>query len=401
MKFFIDRIHLLFSTRVLVFGGFLLFAILAGTLFTTGAFADDPSANNDQRLVTIHDGVNEVTIVTRAMTVKDALAQAEVSVGEVDIVEPARNEKLVAQTYQVNVFRARPVVVVDGAQSIRIMTAEQSARQIAKAAGVTLYDEDQTELVRVDDVLSEGGAGLKLVIDRATPFYFTLFGKRFESRTQATTVEGLLKEKNITLGSNDGVSPAPETPLIFGAEVRVWRNGTQTVTQEEVIAKQIEEIKDTARELGYREVKTAGADGLRNVTYEIEMRDGVEVSRKEIASVVTREAVKEVVIVGVKVALPPGSHTDWMAAAGIAEADYGYVDYIVSHESGWGFTKYNYGGSGAYGLCQALPATKMASAGDDYMTNPITQLRWCNSYAISRYGSWAGAYNFWIAKHWW
>ena len=37
----------------------------------------------------------------------------------------------------------------------------------------------------------------------------------------------------------------------------------------------------------------------------------------------------------VRVPLPAGSHTDWMAQAGIAESDYGYVDYIVSHESGW------------------------------------------------------------------
>lgn len=99
--------------------------------------------------------------------------------------------------------------------------------------------------------------------------------------------------------------------------------------------------------------------------------------------------------------LPAGSHIDWMAAAGIAESDYGYVDYIIDAESGWGVTKWNYGGSGAYGLGQALPASKMAVFGDDYMTNPVTQLKWANSYAVGRYGSWAGAYAFWTTSHWW
>ena len=101
------------------------------------------------------------------------------------------------------------------------------------------------------------------------------------------------------------------------------------------------------------------------------------------------------------VVLPAGSHTDWMAAAGIAASDYGYVDYIVDHESGWGVTKSNYGGSGAYGLGQALPASKMAKFGDDYLTNPITQLRWASAYAIGSFGSWAGAYNHWMSRHSW
>ena len=90
-----------------------------------------------------------------------------------------------------------------------------------------------------------------------------------------------------------------------------------------------------------------------------------------------------------------------MRAAGIAESDFGYVDAIITRESGWGVTKWNRAGSGAYGLGQALPASKMAPYGADYMTNPVTQLRWANAYAVNRYGSWANAYNFWMVRHWW
>jgi len=42
----------------------------------------------------------------------------------------------------------------------------------------------------------------------------------------------------------------------------------------------------------------------------------------------------------------------------------------------------------------------MATAGADWATNPITQLRWCSGYA-SRYGGWAGSYNHWLAYHSW
>ena len=106
-------------------------------------------------------------------------------------------------------------------------------------------------------------------------------------------------------------------------------------------------------------------------------------------------------MVAAPVTVVAGSHADWMRAAGIAEADFSYVDYIIDRESGWVATKSNYAGSGAYGLGQALPAAKMAKFGSDYLTNPIVQLRWANAYAVGSYGSWANAYNHWVARHSW
>lgn len=120
------------------------------------------------------------------------------------------------------------------------------------------------------------------------------------------------------------------------------------------------------------------------------------------AAVAARAAAKKAATRVAVVAAPiAGSHADWMREAGIAEADFGYVDYIVSHESGWGVTKSNYGGSGAYGLGQALPASKMARFGADYLTDPVTQLKWANAYAVGSYGSWANAYAHWTLHHNW
>lgn len=97
---------------------------------------------------------------------------------------------------------------------------------------------------------------------------------------------------------------------------------------------------------------------------------------------------------------PSGSKADWMRAAGISDADFGYVGYIISHESGWNYHAVNRS-SGAYGLPQSLPAGKLASAGADWRDNPVTQLRWANNYAVGRYGSWEAAYHFWTVNHWW
>ncbi|MFE0174521.1 lytic transglycosylase domain-containing protein [Streptomyces sp. NPDC059002] len=72
---------------------------------------------------------------------------------------------------------------------------------------------------------------------------------------------------------------------------------------------------------------------------------------------------------------------------------------IVNHESTWNYKASN-PSSGAYGLVQALPGSKMASAGADWQTNPATQIKWGLNYMNDRYGSPCGAWSFWQANSW-
>jgi hypothetical protein len=80
-------------------------------------------------------------------------------------------------------------------------------------------------------------------------------------------------------------------------------------------------------------------------------------------------------------------------------SQYNAFSKIVEHESGWDVDATN-SSSGAYGLVQALPGSKMASAGSDWKTNPKTQIKWGLDYMNSRYGSPAGAWSFWQANGW-
>jgi hypothetical protein len=91
-------------------------------------------------------------------------------------------------------------------------------------------------------------------------------------------------------------------------------------------------------------------------------------------------------------------HIAVMAAAGIAPGDYGYVDFIVTHESGWRVDAQ--APNGPYGLCQSWPGDKMAAAGTDWQTNPVTQIEWCSMHA-QQYGGWYGSYLFWLAHSAW
>ncbi|MCK0112279.1 lytic transglycosylase domain-containing protein [Ornithinimicrobium sp. F0845] len=71
---------------------------------------------------------------------------------------------------------------------------------------------------------------------------------------------------------------------------------------------------------------------------------------------------------------------------GWSQDQFGCLDSLWMRESGWSHTATN-PSSGAYGIPQSLPASKMASAGADYRTNPATQIRWGLGYIQGRYGS--------------
>ncbi|KKD02871.1 transglycosylase SLT domain-containing protein [Streptomyces sp. WM6386] len=80
-------------------------------------------------------------------------------------------------------------------------------------------------------------------------------------------------------------------------------------------------------------------------------------------------------------------------------AQYNAFSKIVEHESGWDVDATN-ASSGAYGLVQALPGSKMASAGSDWKTSAETQIEWGLKYMNERYGSPTGAWAFWQANGW-
>jgi len=70
---------------------------------------------------------------------------------------------------------------------------------------------------------------------------------------------------------------------------------------------------------------------------------------------------------------------------------------IVDHESTWNYQAVN-PSSGAYGLVQAYPGSKMSSAGADWRTNPATQIKWGLNYMNDRYGSPCDAWDYWLAN---
>ena len=394
--------------RLTLLGGVLAFVCGSAT-FVDRVLAQGtdevPAVASDQHVLTIHDRGDEQVLITKASTLGEALKLAgiEISAGH-DVVEPSLDSELVASNYSINIYRARPITVVDGVVKRNITTAEQTPERIAKAAGITIYNEDQTDFSAPSDILSNGSSQV-MSIDRATVVQFTLYGKHAEVRTRATTVEEFLKEKSIEIGANDYLSVDKGRVISAGMAIELWREGKQTVTVEEEVDFEIEKVQDANREAGYREVKTPGVKGKRNATYEIEMKNGQEASRTEIASVTIEEPKKQVEIIGAKLPTPTNPTEaqaigkEMMLAAGFGEDQWGCLYNLWMRESGWRTTAGNVS-SGAYGIPQSLPASKMAAFGGDYLTNPRTQIAWGLSYIKGRYGTPCGGWSAFQAKGW-
>jgi hypothetical protein len=88
-----------------------------------------------------------------------------------------------------------------------------------------------------------------------------------------------------------------------------------------------------------------------------------------------------------------------LVAQGWDQGEFGCLVALWSKESGWNHFAQNRS-SGAYGIPQALPGEKMASAGADWATNPETQIRWGLGYIEARYGSPCAAWGHSQQKNW-
>lgn len=330
--------------KILIIFAAAVVLLLIGRIISQTVYASSNESRSGKHVLTIYDAGTTRGILTEADTLREALEQAEIQIDENDIAEPALDEKLVAASYEVNLYRARPVQVVDGETFTKVMTPYQTPKQIAEQAGLDLQPEDEVTLVH-DDMVVMNGAYERLVVDRATEFTLVFYGKETTVYTRAETVGEMLKERDISLSEQDTLSTKSSSEIKNGMTVEIWRNGKQTITKEESVEFPIEQIQDKNRDIGYKNVRTPGVKGKKTVTYEIEMRNGKEVSRKSINSVVTKQPVKQVEVIGTK------SNFSYTGGP-LSETQINALGMCESH-----MTPTTNTGNGFYGAFQFMPAT--------------------------------------------
>ena len=229
--------------------------------------------------------------------------------------------------------------------------------------------------------------------------------------TTACTLGEALQEAGITVSGDDVVSQSLAEAVTPGAKVTITRVEKRVVTEEVVDAHGSTKVDDAALAKGTTKVETEGKDGISANTYEIRVENGKEVARTLTFSAVKQARVDEVVKVGTSesAAAVAGASSDGGSAAlgsasvvpagtaqeiasgmlsayGWGQDQFSCLVTLWNRESNWNHLAEN-SSSGAYGIPQALPGSKMASAGADWQTNPATQIRWGLGYIEGRYGS--------------
>ena len=232
----------------------------------------------------------------------------------------------------------------------------------------------------------------------------------------------------LTGGITAANSSEPNPPYINAAALAFDSTGSftakqhvlssQVITEETEVEFPIDATEDATIAAGTEIVKQRGKSGMAEVTFELKLIDGSEFTRTEIGRVVTDEPTNKVVILGT------GDPTDIAVAMVTAEGKTGtrkgnkeYAKIWINQEFGWGekqfgcletlwFRESNWNHkatnptSGAYGIPQSLPARKMATFGDDWRTNPVTQIKWGADYIEKRYDTPCAALDFFYDRNW-
>ena len=227
--------------------------------------------------------------------------------------------------------------------------------------------------------------------------------------TNFTDVKSVLDAGDITLEPEDTVSPSLTTKVDEKTVITIQRAGASVEVSDTAIGFNVVKKETSSLPEGQEKVETEGEEGVMETTNLVTKSGDTVVSSNMISSYVKKAPVDKVILVGtgstssssssasasIGTTVPAGEMQQWAHDYLLSN---GYTVYIITHESGWSVTATN-PSSGAYGLPQALPGSKMVSAGADWATNYQTQLKWFWGYCAQRYGSIQGAYTYWLANH--
>ena len=206
-----------------------------------------------------------------------------------------------------------------------------------------------------------------------------------------TDVKSVLDAGDITLDTEDTVSPSLDTKVNENTVIKIERAGASVEVSDTDIAFNTVKKETSSLPKGQEKVETEGANGVMETTNLVTKSGGKVMSSNMISSFVKKARTDKVILVGtgssstpsaaaasIGTTVPAGEMQQWahdyLLSSGYSEADFTATVYIISHESGWNVAATN-PSSGAYGLPQALPGSKMVSAGADWATNYQTQLR--------------------------
>jgi uncharacterized protein YabE (DUF348 family) len=371
-------------------------AVLAGVVGGTVAWG-----SVDKTVALVVDGKAR-TIHTTASRVDDVLHAAGYALGRHDLVAPPASVS-VHDGIKIIYKRGRLLNLdVNGAQKDVWTTAPTVADALAQLGYSTA---DFTSVSRAKRLPLD-----PTTITVRTPKTVSIIHDGTMQRVMTTdeTVGQLIDDLGIKIGPRDTLSAPVTTALHANEKITVSRVNQRTVTATAVLPRPITRRSDPSLDKGRTQVIAAGKDGFGRVTYAVIYVNGKVVGKAPIKTVVITAPIAQVVKVGIKpptapIVVAPGSAQaigkKLAAARGWGDDQFACLVQLWDHESGWRTNAAN--PSGAYGIPQALPGSKMSSAGPNWQTDAATQIRWGLGYIAARYRDPCNAWSTWQSQGGW
>ncbi|MGV9315050.1 aggregation-promoting factor C-terminal-like domain-containing protein [Streptomyces sp. NPDC003691] len=217
------------------------------------------------------------------------------------------------------------------------------------------------------------------------------------SATAVTTVGAVVGVASGNPQSSDNVETAASDATTLLADVPSGEQAqVQAVALAEQAGAQAAAAEATAKKSAEESARVAAAKSAKEKKAAAEAK--AKKDREEAKERAQRDKARDASSFTAKASYTIAEVKD-MARQMMSAGDFQCFSSIVTKESGWRYTATN-PSSGAYGLVQSYPASKMASAGPDWRTNPATQIKWGLNYMNDRYGSPCGAWDFWQKNRW-
>jgi uncharacterized protein YabE (DUF348 family) len=340
------------------------------------------------------------TVDAYGRTVGDLLRYHRIPVREGDLVQPAASSEA-TDGGEVVVRSSREITVEIDGETRTVSTTAHTVGELLAAMGPrgdgALATASRSSVLGREPVRVSTLKTVQVAVD----------GSVLPLRTTQSTVRDVLADVRISLGPDDRTSVPLSAAAVDGMLVLVNRGDTASDQVREVLPFTTERIESADLPEGYEVVRTRGVPGEAVSTFEVRTLSGTVVERTLVSREVTREPIDEVVLVGTmdvsSVSVDPDSARAigraLAAERGWGDDQFVCLDKLWTKESGWRWNADN-PASSAYGIPQALPGEKMATAGADWRTNPTTQIRWGLGYIAGRYGTPCNAWAHSVSVGW-
>ncbi|MDR1387299.1 MAG: ubiquitin-like domain-containing protein [Propionibacteriaceae bacterium] len=246
--------------------------------------------------------------------------------------------------------------------------------------------------------------GLAVSISQGKDVVVSADGREQALRARGTVADALAAA-GLRWDDDDLVTPGLTERLNHGTAVSLVRVEARTVDRLVELPFAVVHQEAPDLELGRSEIVQPGSAGLKRETVVEIYHDGQLVSSTVTAEQILTPVVDQLERRGAKLpaSATPGS-AQALAHQQVLDRGWDGQQFLClvelwTRESGWRVDASN-PSSGAYGIPQALPGSKMAQIGDDWRTNPATQITWGLNYISNRYGSPCQAWSFFQARGW-